>query len=153
MYLIKSVFLLFALITFNANAQFNLESFLNEPFDKNYSQVKSLLADKKFEEKEVMNLKGITYFTWIDPISIKVGYMFSNDNKQKGIAVSNSKDDESDAVIAFDIFKNALIKKYGNNFSENSMMGMTLITWKGLDNLTVMLTTKDVKTMLTVIVD
>ncbi|MFA5805162.1 MAG: hypothetical protein WC879_11000 [Melioribacteraceae bacterium] len=132
-------------------AQFSIETFLNDPFDQTTTTIKEKLADKKIEENDVMNYKGIIYYDWLDPISIKVGYLFTKGGKQNGKVISNGKGNEDDAQKLFDISKIVLINKYGNNFSENSMLGLTMITWKGVEGYTVMLSRKGEKTMLMVL--
>lgn len=67
--------------------------------------------------------------------------------------VSNAKDNQEEAVKAFEIFKNTLIKKIGSNYSDTNFMGMTMLIWKNVEGVTVMLTRKDVKTMLTILLN
>jgi hypothetical protein len=132
------------------SAQFSLETFLNEPCDNSIESIKVKLADKNLEEKEVKNYKALMYYDWLEPISIKVGYLFSKDGRQNGKVISNGKDDEGDAQKLFDISKFVLIKMYGNDFSETSMFGITMISWKVIEGRSVMLTIKGSKTMLTI---
>ena len=132
-------------------AQFSIETFLNDPFDQTTTTIKEKHADKKIEENNVMNYKGIMFYDWLDPISIKVGYLFTKDGKQNGKVISNGKENEDDAQKLFDLSKIVLINKYGNKFSENSMLGLTMITWKGIEGYTVMLSRKGEKTMLMVL--
>jgi hypothetical protein len=145
------LFLLF-LFSIEASAQFSIESFLDEPIDKNFKDAKIQLSDKKIEEKQVMNFVGINYYEWLDPFSLKISYLFDDKGKQKGKALGNGRENKEDAVKLFEILKKQLIKKYGPNISENSMMGMTIVQWKGVDNYTVMLSTKDGSTMLMILV-
>ncbi len=104
----------------------------------------------KIEEKVIMNHKALLYYDWLEPISLKVGYMFTKEGKQIGKVISNGKEIEEDSQKLFDISKSALIKKYGNKYSENSMIGVTMLMWKGLEGYTVMLTRKAEKTIVTV---
>ncbi|MCX7876879.1 MAG: hypothetical protein N2321_12045 [Melioribacteraceae bacterium] len=149
---VLKVFLLIIFVSsLNLFAQFSLETFLNEPFDQTTTSIKEKIVDKKIEEKEIMNYKALLYYDWVDPISLKVGYMFTKEGKQNGKVVSNGKENEEDAQKLFDISKATLINKYGNKYSENSMMGVTMLMWKGIERYTVMLSRKGDKTMLTVI--
>lgn len=150
---LKYYMLLLFVLTIKVNAQFDLDSFIDEPFNNKYDEIKNRFADKKIEEKEVMNFKAVTYFDWIEPVSVKIGYMFSSDNKQKGKVVSNAKDNQEDAVKAFEIFKNMLIKKFGSNYSDSNFMGMTMLMWKNIERFTVMLTRKEAKAMLTILLN
>lgn len=145
--------LLLFMLAVKVNAQFNLDAFIDEPLNNKYDEIKNRFADRKIEEKEVMNFKALTYFDWIEPVSVKIGYLFSSDNKQKGKVVSNAKDNQEEAVKAFEIFKNTLIKKIGSNYSDTNFMGMTMLIWKNVEGVTVMLTRKDVKTMLTILLN
>ncbi len=132
--------------------QFSLETFLNDPFDQTSTAIKEKLADKKIDEKEIMSYKAFMYYDWLEPLSIKVGYVFTKEGKQNGKVISNGRDKEEDAQKLFDISKTALIKKYGNNYSENSMLGLTMIMWKGIEGYIVLLSRKGEKTMLTVFI-
>ncbi|MCX6175168.1 MAG: hypothetical protein NTZ27_10480 [Ignavibacteriales bacterium] len=121
---------------------------MNDPFDQTTTTIREKLVDKKIEEKEIMNYKALMYYDWLEPISIKVGYMFTKDDKQNEKVITTGKEKEDDAQKLFDISKVALTKKYGNNYSENSMLGLTMITWKGIEGYLVMLSQKGEKTML-----
>jgi hypothetical protein len=136
------------LLSIKLSAQFSLETFLNEPFDKDLTSIKEKLVDKKIEEKDLMNYKTILYYDWLEPISVKVGFMFKKDGRQSGKVIANGKDNEEDSQKLFDMSKTLLIKKYGNNYSENSMMGITMISWKGIENYAVTLSRKSGRTML-----
>ncbi|MBU1298894.1 MAG: hypothetical protein KKG06_12145 [Bacteroidetes bacterium] len=149
--MVKIILLFILLSTSNIFGQFSFESFLSESFTYTLSSIKSNLADKKIEEKEVMNYKAVMYYDWLDPISIKVGYLFSSEGTQKGKIIANAKKKEEDAVKLFSAAKNFLTKKYGNEFSENSMRGMTFINWKGVEDFSIVLTHKGDKTMVTVL--
>ncbi len=65
--------------------------------------------------------------------------MFTKDGKQNAKVISNGKDNEEDSQKLFEMLEALLIKKYGSNYSENSMMGITMISWKGVENYTVTL--------------
>lgn len=142
--------LLMQLLSLQLFAQFSLETFLSEPFDQTAASIIEKIADKKIEEKVIMNHKALLYYDWLEPISLKVGYMFTKEGKQIGKVISNGKEIEEDSQKLFDISKSALIKKYGNKYSENSMIGVTMLMWKGLEGYTVMLTRKAEKTIVTV---
>ncbi len=131
-------------------SQFSIEKFIDEPFNHNISSVQDSIK-KKVIEKEVMNYKGILYYDWMEPISIKVGYLFEKNGKQNGKVIGNGKDKPEEAKILFDKLKEILIKKYGSNVSENSMLGLTMLMWKEIDGISIMLTSKEEKTMLTII--
>ncbi len=132
------------------SAQFSIETFLNEPCDNTTESVKQKLAGKTLEEKEIKNYKALMYYDWLEPISIKVGYLFTKEGRQNGKMISNSKDDEGDAQKLFDISKFVIIKMYGNDYSETNMFGITMISWKGMEGFSVILTMKGTKTMLAI---
>ncbi|NWF51350.1 MAG: hypothetical protein HXY49_12505 [Ignavibacteriaceae bacterium] len=148
----KLVLFLLFLFSIETSAQFSIEAFIDEPLDKNFKEAKIQLADKKIEEKPAMNFVGISYYEWFDPFSLKISYLFDDEGKQKGKALRNGKENEDDAMKLFEIFKKQLIKKFGSNISENNMMGMTMLQWKGVEKYTVMLSRKDSHTMLMVLV-
>ncbi|KAF0153051.1 MAG: hypothetical protein FD143_491 [Ignavibacteria bacterium] len=130
-------------------AQFSLETFLSDPFDQTITNIKEKHADKTIEEKEMMNFKVLMYYEWLEPISIKVGYMFTEEGKQKGKTLVNGKDE--DAQKLFGMTKALLLKKYGNKYSENSMLGVTMIMFKSEEGYSIMLTQKGEKTSLVVV--
>lgn len=145
------IFVIALSLSINIFAQFSIDSFINESFDKNYFSFKSHLSDKKIEEREIMNFKAILYYDWLDPISIKVGYLFNEGGKQLGKVISNGKENEEDAKKLFDSLQNSLVSKFGSNFLEQSMMGIIIISWKEIENYSVILTKSEKKTMLTIL--
>ena len=151
MELLKTTLLCVLLFSIKLSAQFSLETFLNEPFDQNMTSAKEKLIDKNIEVGEVMSYKTILYHDWLEPLSVKIGFMFTRDGEQIGKVISNGKDDKEDSRKLFEIVKAFLVKKFGNNYLEKSMMGLTMLQWKGIYAYTVMLTVKDGKTMLTVL--
>lgn len=150
MKLLKTIIVFVFLFSANLSAQFSIKTFLNEPLDQSMASIKEKLAGKKIEEKEVKNFKSILYYDWLDPISVKVGYLFTPEGKPNGKVLSNGNKTEEDSQKLFDMSKASLIKKYGSNFSENSMMGITMLHWAGLENSAIMLSHKGETTMLTV---
>jgi hypothetical protein len=151
MKVLKTFVILMIISSLKLFAQFSLETFLNDPFDQTIITIKEKHVDKKIEEKEVMNHKALLCFDWLEPVSIKVGYLFTKDGKQNGKIISNGKEKEEDAQKLFDMAKGVLIKKFGNNYAENNMLGVTMIMWKEIVGYTVMLTRKGEKTMLAVL--
>lgn len=125
--------------------QLTIEKFVNETYDNDISIIKESIKDKKFEEKENKGTKSITYYDWISPISVKVGYIFDKEGKQKGRMILNGKENESEAKKTFDFLKKELVKIYGNDFSEMSMFGAVLLQWKNVKDFKVMLSRKDDK--------
>jgi hypothetical protein len=146
--LVLSLILLFAGSLF---AQFSLEKFLDEPFDFNYKTIKSKLKGKELIETTILKYKSVVYYDFIDPVSVQVGYMFDNDNSQIGKVIINGKESEKDAEKLFEILLEALEKKFSKNYSKADLGNMTMINWKGLKDLSVILSRQVNKTMLTIV--
>lgn len=139
-------FLIFSLIlASNTFGQLSIEKFINETYDNDISMIKEAIKDKVYEEKENKGTKSITYYDWINPISVKIGYIFDKEGKQRGRMLLNGKENETESKRFFEIFKKELVKIYGKDFSEMSMFGAVLLQWKNVKNFKVMLSRKDDK--------
>ena len=150
MKILKILAILMIIPSFEIFAQFSLETFLSEPYNYTISSIKERLADKKPEEKEIKNYKAVVYYDWLDPVSVKVGYVFTSEGMPNGRMISNGRDDEGDAKKLYDMSKFILIKIFGSNYSEENMFGITMITWNGVESYTVTMMMKGTKTMLTI---
>lgn len=135
----------------SSNAQFSLEKFLDEPFNLNYKTVKLALKGKELEETTILKYKSVVYYDFLEPVSIKVGYMFDVDNTHKGKTIMNGKENEKDAEKLFEILLAALEKKYSKNYSKTEIGNMIMINWKGLKDLSVILSRQANKTILTIV--
>lgn len=135
----------------SSNAQFSLEKFLDEPFNLNYKTVKLALKGKELEETIILKYKSVVYYDFLEPVSIKVGYMFDVDNTHKGKTIMNGKENEKDAEKLFEILLAALEKKYSKNYSKTEIGNMIMINWKGLKDLSVILSRQANKTILTIV--
>jgi len=144
--MVKKTILLLAFYISSISAQFKFENFINESFDNDLISIKEQIKEKKFEEKENKGIKSITYYDWVNPISIKVGYIFDKEGKQKSRMILNGKENETESKKAFEIFKKEIIKIFGKDFSEMNMFGATILQWKNLKEYKVILSRKDNKT-------
>ncbi|MCR4416887.1 MAG: hypothetical protein WHV63_04160 [Ignavibacteria bacterium] len=132
-------------------AQFSLEKFLDEPFNLNYKTVKSNLKGKDLEETTILKFKSVVFYDYLDPVSVKVGYLFDVDNSQKGKVIMNGKENEKDSEKLFEILLAALEKKFSKNYSKTELGDMIMINWKGLKDLSVILSKQANKTMMTIV--
>ena len=149
----KLVLILSIFLISDSFAQISIEQFINGSYDNDIVSVKETIKDKKIEEKEYKESKSITYYDWVNPISVKVGYIFDKDGKQRGRMLLNGKENETESKRAFEIFKKELVKIYGNDFSEMSMFGAVLLQWKNVKDFKVMLSRKDDKAALFIMKD
>ena len=142
----------FFILLFNASvsAQFSAEKFINDPFTQNISSLKDSLGNKVYEESEVKELSTITYYDWLEPVSIKITYMFQKDGAQVGKYVSNAKQNKEDAEKTFNLLKRILTNKYGPSYTETSLLGVTMLMWKSDKSSTFMLIRKGASAKLTV---
>lgn len=148
----KTLILLFTILFSNlVFAQFSLEKFLDEPFYLNYKTVKSKLKGKELIETTILKYKSVVYYDFINPVSIQVGYMFDSDDSQIGKVIMNGKENENDSEKLFEILLAALEKKFSKNYSKADLGNMTMINWKGLKDLSVILSRQGNKTMLTIV--
>jgi hypothetical protein len=153
MYLLKSIFVVLIFVSAEVFCQLTVEKFVNESYENDMTKIKETIKDKKYEEKEGKQGKSLTYYDWLNPISVKVGYIFDKEGKQRGRMLLNGKENENESKKAFDFFKKELIKIYGNDFSEMSMFGAVLLQWKNVKDFKVMLSRKDDKTALFIMKD
>ncbi|MCX6173678.1 MAG: hypothetical protein NTZ27_02875 [Ignavibacteriales bacterium] len=129
---LKLISLLLILGYFKLCAQFSIETFLDEPLNKTFSEVKELLADKKYGENLDGTFNIITYYEWLEPISIRINFMFKKDGKPVSKGIFNAKETEEDAQKLFNILNGVLIKKYGQSISQKSLFGITAYSWSGV---------------------
>jgi hypothetical protein len=153
MFWFKSLIIFSIILVSNTFGQLSIEKFVNETYDNDISIIKESIKDKKFEEKENKGTKSITYYDWINPVSVKIGYIFDKEGKQRGRMLLNGKENETESKRVFEIFKKELVKIYGNDFSEMSMFGAVLLQWKNVKDFKVMLSRKDDKAALFIMKD
>lgn len=145
-----NTFFLILIFHSSVSAQFFAEELINKPLTQNISSLKDSLGNKAYEESEVKELTTITYYDWLEPISIKITYMFKKDGAQVGKFISNAKQNEEDAEKTFNLLKRILVNKYGTNFTETSLLGLTMLMWKSDQSSTIMLIRKGTSAKLTV---
>ncbi|MDP2038730.1 MAG: hypothetical protein Q8L04_15215 [Ignavibacteria bacterium] len=150
MYTLKVVLLFIILFYASISAQFFAERLITDPFTQNISSLKDSLGTKAFEESEIKELTTITYYDWLEPVSIKITYMFKKDGAQVGKFISNAKQNEEDAEKTYNLLKRILVNKFGSSYTETSLLGLTMLMWKGDQNATVMLIRKGTSSKLTV---
>ena len=129
-------------------AQFSIETFLNEPLDQTMTSMKEKLSDKKFVENLDGTFNILTYFDWLEPISIKINIMFKKDGNQISKSISNAKESEDEAKKLFDILNAALIKKFGNSVFQKSLFGVTVYSWYGTGGSAITFAQRSNKTIL-----
>ncbi len=151
--MMKIFLTLVSLLVFDGviNAQFSVEKFLDEKMDNDYKSVKVRFKDKNLDEITITKFKSLVYFDYMDPISIKVGYLFDNNGNQKGKVIMNGKENEKDAETLFNMLLPVLEKKFSDNYSKSNIGNLVMINWKGLKHLTVILSQQDKKAMLTIV--
>lgn len=151
--MVKLFLTLISLFIFDGviNAQFSVEKFLDEKMDNDYKSIKVKFKDKSLEETTITKFKSLVYFDYMDPISIKVGYLFDNNGYQKGKVIMNGKESEKDAETLFDMLLPVLEKKFSDNYSKSNIGNLIMINWKGLKDLSVILSKQDKKTILTIV--
>ncbi len=140
----------FLFISNNINAQFSLDEFLNEQMSFNLKSVKSKLQNKIIEETNILKFKSIVYHDVLSSIKIKVGYLFDDDGTQKGKVIMNANENPSDAEKLMKILLSSLEKKFSTNYSRVEAGHTELYNWRGLKDISVMLSKQDKKTMLTI---
>ena len=153
MFCFRFLIVFLIILASNSFGQLSIEKFVNETYDNDISIIKESIKDKKFEEKESKGTKSITYYDWINPVSVKIGYIFDKEGKQRGRMLLNGKENETESKKAFEFFKKELVKIYGNDFSEMSMFGAVLLQWKNVKDFKVMLSRKDDKAALFIMKD
>lgn len=131
-------------------AQFSLEKFFDEPISGNYETLKAKIKSKNPFEEEIVKFRSLVYYNTIESIPVKVGYLF-DDGSQKGKVITNSKEDEKNAAQLFDILLKVLEKKFGTNYSKNDIGSMIMVNWKGMDTLSIILSKKMKRTILTIV--
>lgn len=143
-----------ALLLFSSSlfAQISLDYFLSDSLHESLFSIKSQLVDKKLEERQQSSFNILIYYDWIEPISVKISLLFNKDsNVLTGKGISNVKDSE-DAQTLFNKAMEALVKKYGPSINNTTLMGMTTYSWSGIGGSAIVLSHKDNKTTLLIMV-
>jgi len=148
---LKLTFMFLVLGYLNLSAQFSIVNFLDEPLNKTLVEVKVQLADKKYEESLDGPFNRITYYEWLEPVSIKITFLFKKDGKPVSKGISNAKEFEQDGQNLFDTLNGELIKKYGQSISQKSIFGVTAYSWSGVGGSAITLMQESKKTRLMII--
>lgn len=149
---LKLFIVLLLLLSVQIAAQFSLDKFIDEPINSTLDEMKQNLSDKKLTQDQQKSFIFLSFYDWIEPVSVKVTYMFKENGTQTGKILSNSKTDEQDSKIFFDLVYNALVKKYGESLNKNSLFGATAYSWYGKGGSVISLTHKSDKTILMIMI-
>jgi|SRR3972149_8294129 len=110
--------------------QFSLDQFFLISFDKSKeNEIEKYYINKEFIENEIGSYKGISFFDSLAENKIKVTFMFSSAELVIGKAISNQNKETKDSERLFNYLNVILIKKYGKEFSENSIAGNKMLVW------------------------
>ena len=131
MKILKIIPLFLILISAVGYAQFSLATFLSDSLTKPISVVKKTLDNEKIIENTNGKYDRITYFSWLNPVSIKVNYMFKKDGSFAARSISNAKDNKEDGQELFNIVDSVLTKKYGESMTHRSLLGVEMYGWAG----------------------
>jgi hypothetical protein len=152
MKILKSVILLFLLAYLNLSAQFSVPNFLDEPLTKTFSELKESISDKKIEDSMDGPFNHLTYYDWLEPLSIKINFMFKKDGKPVSKSISNSKKTDEEAQKLFNILISELVYKYGQSISQKTLFGAIVYTWNGVGGSIITLSHTGNKTVLMIII-
>jgi hypothetical protein len=148
MKILKIIPLFLILVSAEAYAQFSLDTFLSDSLTKPISVVKKALNNEKTTENTKGKFDRITYFSWLNPVSIKVDYMFKKDGGFAARSISNAKDTKEDGQQLFNIVDSLLTKKYGKSMTHRSLLGVEMYGWAGVGGALIGLTKKGDSTKL-----
>ncbi len=144
------VILIIVFLLVELRAQFSIENFIDEPIKSTFEQARGKLKDKNVEQSTILNFKSLVYTETFEKIQLRIGYLF-DDGNQKGKIVQNKDENEKDAIELFNLLQIILTKKFTDNFSKTQIGGMTLLNWRGLQDLSITLSRKGSKTILTIV--
>ena len=128
----KSVLVLFVLIFFSgeSHAQFSLDKFWSIELGGSISSVKGLFPNEKWEEKEAGNDNLYSFFSYLEPSSIKVSFLVTKTDRLRMKSISNGKIMEDSAKKLYDNLKEVLIKKFGDKFEKKDLIGKSFLLWR-----------------------
>ncbi|MBM4170915.1 MAG: hypothetical protein FJ214_03485 [Ignavibacteria bacterium] len=147
---INLLFLTFLLFSVKAVAQFNTDNFVNIDMQLSSKEIIKLFPSEKWEEKKSERGKSISYYSWLEPNSIKVSFSFDIQDQMKMKSISNGKRDEESAQKFFTQFKEIGLNLFGKEFELKNIFGTEIIIWKNNSTKDILLTLKDERAVLIV---
>lgn len=138
------------LIYSNSFGQISTTQFIGEQFTKNISSFKDSLKLKPIEESEFKEITTLSYYEWLEPISVKVSYLFNKTGQQIGKYLTNGKQNDDDADKLFLMLKNTLVKEFNLGYTETSLLGVTMLTFQSAKGVTILLVRKGETTKCTI---
>jgi hypothetical protein len=152
MKIFKIISLFIILISVEGDAQFSLGTFLSDSLTKPISFIKQDLASEKFTENTEGKFDRITYYSWLNPVSIKIDLMFKKDGNFAARSISNANNTKEDGEKLFDIIYSVLIKNYGKSMMHRSLLGVEMFEWAGAGGSLISLSRQDEQTRLQIMV-
>lgn len=140
--------ILFLFVSSQSSAQFSLDKFWNIELGSSFSTVKQFFPDEKWEEREAGSDNLKSFYSWLEPNSIKVSFLISKTDQLRMKSISNGKVDEESAKKLFNNLKEILLTKLGNKFEKKEVMGKILLLWRIGKDGTVSLSNDGAKTIL-----
>lgn len=129
----KAIILFVILSSFCVNillAQSLIYEFINSNWEIKEPELKKSLITKQLSIKELFNIRKISYYDWLEPVSLKITYVFENDGEIIGKIMANAKKDTAEKNILYNILKPTIIKLLGKNNSSQSLMGAEILAWE-----------------------
>jgi len=111
-------------------AQFSLDKFWTIELGSSLSTAKQLFPDEKWEEREAGNDNLHSFFSWIEPNSIKVSFLVTKADRLRMKSISNGKVDEESAKLFFSQMKEIVIKQFGSKYEQKEKAGKQLLMWR-----------------------
>lgn len=147
----KLIFILLFSVLFDLEykAQ-DLNNFFDVTWDANQETVKILFPDISFSSKEINDLKEIYFECSNDSLLVKVAFFFTRDGSLTAASINNLGKDSYSGMKFYLFFKSLAVKKFGDNFKEQKILGdVKVLTWELRENTFLMLSHKDNKATIT----
>ncbi len=113
----------------NTFCQTTLKKILDIKWDKSYSEIQSLFTGKILNEEKILQFKGLSFQDTLESFPVKIAMLFSADKKLIGKSIGSVKD-ESNFEKLYSYLKLKSIELFGNNYKEDSAMGMHITQWQ-----------------------
>lgn len=149
----KKIYLINIFLFFTATYSYSqtiVDKFFSIDWDATQNSVKALFENESFTEKNLPELKEISFIDKIDSISFKVGFFFESEVNLKAKSISNTGKTPASGKNFYNLFKPFCVKKFGDSFEKKLVYKAEVISWSVGADVMVILSQKDEKAALTI---
>lgn len=109
--------------------QITFKKILDIKWEETYSGIQSLFVGKVLTEEKVLQFNGLSFQDTLETFPVKVAMLFSSNKKLIGKSIGAIKNGTNIEKL-YSYLKLKSIELFGNDYKENSTMGMNITQWQ-----------------------